>query len=206
MSEREPDEKSEPSLSSAAQEVETALSKLAPSPVRMDRDRLMFLAGQAAGHGEADSLASSCRRKGAWLWPAVAGVMTAACVALAALFAFRPESAPRIVYRDRPSAPPAPPAAPVDTVQPILPAISEKADMPRPLHYRPRRLALLDMRPDRDLEPAPATAEARQESAEPRMESSPLTQRELLLELLRQSSLPIPDSQSFSPQSPERSL
>jgi hypothetical protein len=58
--------------------VEAALASLAPR-AGLDRDRLMFLAGQAAG------LKAARRRPAAWLWPCA----TAASLALAALLGLR---------------------------------------------------------------------------------------------------------------------
>lgn len=55
--------------------LEAALASLTPQAPRLDRDRLMFQAGQAAPR----------RRAGAWLWPCA----TAASLALAAVLALR---------------------------------------------------------------------------------------------------------------------
>lgn len=77
------------------------LGKLLPRPSRLDRDRLLFLAGQASVCSPAPLRQPERRR---WLWPAVSAVSTAAAIALAVLLALRPE--PRvvreIVYLGRP--------------------------------------------------------------------------------------------------------
>jgi len=79
--------------------VEAALAALRPSPSALHRDRLMFLAGQAAG-----------RRRGrlvSWMWPCTsAAAVTAACVlGLLLLERRKPEAVERVVYvqRDRPA-------------------------------------------------------------------------------------------------------
>lgn len=70
---------------------EAALLPLVPSPSTVDRDRLMFLAGQAAGRR---------RRRGAWLWPGTALAATLLAGAMGFLLAARaqPQVVERIVY------------------------------------------------------------------------------------------------------------
>jgi hypothetical protein len=86
--------------------VEAALAALAPAS-RLDRDQLLFRAGQA-----------SVPRFG-WRWPAATGVMTLATVALTLAWVLRP-SAPVVervvtvvVHEPAPSEPPAPSPGPV---------------------------------------------------------------------------------------------
>ena len=69
-------------LTAAEQELERALAGLAPAAPPVDRDRLMFQAGRAAG------------RRGRWLWR---GASAAAAVVLAVSLIVRPE--PRQVER-----------------------------------------------------------------------------------------------------------
>jgi len=70
---------------------EAALLPLIPCPSTVDRDRLMFLAGQASGRR---------RRRGAWLWPGTALAATLLAGTLGAILALRPQqnTAERIVY------------------------------------------------------------------------------------------------------------
>jgi hypothetical protein len=81
---------SEPARRPELTALESALRDLAPAPVGLDRDAVMFRAGQAAAP----------RR---WLWPAVTAVSSAAAVVLAVLLACRPAEVVRYV--------PAPPSA-----------------------------------------------------------------------------------------------
>ena len=80
-------------------DLEAALASLSPRGSRIDRDRLLFLAGRASAE---PTSGSSVRRR--WLWPAAtAASLTAACV-LGALLAVRPETPVRrqIVYIEQP--------------------------------------------------------------------------------------------------------
>lgn len=67
--------------------IEAALRSLAPSPSRLDRDALMFRAGQAAPRP------SHAR----WLWPMIAACLALIATGEAALLAVRPE--PRVIER-----------------------------------------------------------------------------------------------------------
>src|SRR6266851_10384501 len=69
--------------------LETALAGLAPRPAGIDRDRLMFLAGQrsAAWPG--------------WLWPCASAALASAATLLGVLILYRPE--PQIVRVPMPS-------------------------------------------------------------------------------------------------------
>ena len=58
--------------------LEDALAALAPAPVTLDRDRLMFRAGQAVSS------------RGRWIWPASTAALTVAASVLGLLLAFRP--------------------------------------------------------------------------------------------------------------------
>ena len=70
--------------------VEAALASLAPRPSTIDRDRLMFLAGQAA----------KARDRARWLWPLSTAASLLVAVGLAALLVVRgePQTVERIVY------------------------------------------------------------------------------------------------------------
>jgi len=70
--------------------LEAALAALVPRGDRLDRDRLMFLAGQAAG-----SQPRAARHR--WAWPAAFSAMTAAAASLLVIVAARP--GPQIVER-----------------------------------------------------------------------------------------------------------
>ena len=69
-------------------QLEAALAALAPRPASLDRDRLMFLAGQRAAV-----------RRG-WVLPCAAAVLAAAATLLAVLLLYQPPT--RIVYVDVP--------------------------------------------------------------------------------------------------------
>ena len=70
---------------------EAALLPLVPSPSTVDRDRLMFLAGQASGRR---------RRRAPWLWFGTALAATVAAGVLGVMLATRPQpgAVERIVY------------------------------------------------------------------------------------------------------------
>jgi len=79
--------------------VEAALASLAPRSSGLDRDRLMYLAGQAAG------LKTARRRPAAWLWPCA----TAASLLLAAVLGLRgPRPGEQVASRPVEVTPPAP--------------------------------------------------------------------------------------------------
>lgn len=69
--------------------VERLLAAFAPRPSRLDRDRLMFLAGQAAAAAEAQALteaqalAESRASRSAWYWPASTVVASLSAAVLA---------------------------------------------------------------------------------------------------------------------------
>jgi hypothetical protein len=79
--------------------LESALAALSPAPGRLDRDRLLFRAGQAAAG----------RR---WLWPCATAALAIVSAALGIFVAVRPEPQPvvQVVYvpfKDSESSPPA---------------------------------------------------------------------------------------------------
>jgi hypothetical protein len=89
-------------------QVQESLAALAPRPMQVDRDRLMFLAGAAAAQGSgfrvqgSEAAALETRLRPAWLWPAATGLLGATSLALAIALVVRTGSPPQIVYIDRP--------------------------------------------------------------------------------------------------------
>lgn len=88
--------------------LEAALSGLAPSAPRVDRDRLMYLAGAAAHESATSGMISDgslSRRlsKNRFIWPLSTAALLLVSAVLGALVAFR-QPAERIVYVDRPAA------------------------------------------------------------------------------------------------------
>ena len=88
--------------------IEQALASFAPSAPRLDRDRLMFLAGQASAEGRESGFGS---RKtdvyppsnvGTRFWPAATAALAATSLALLIALVARPTPQPQIVYLDRP--------------------------------------------------------------------------------------------------------
>jgi len=81
--------------------LEAALAALVPMPGRLNRDALLFRAGQASVRGRP------------WLWPAATAALGLAAAALGVLVMVRPAPAPveRIVYVAVKEAPPGPAAS-----------------------------------------------------------------------------------------------
>jgi hypothetical protein len=77
--------------------IEQALAGLAAAPPRLDRDRLMFLAGQARVQGTGYRVQGSA----GMLWRATSAALAATSLALAVVLLTRPSPPERIVYRDR---------------------------------------------------------------------------------------------------------
>jgi len=95
--------------SDALAPIEQTLAGFTPVGPRLDRDRLMFLAGQASarcqepgdrgqGPGLADIRVFAPSRH--WLWPATAATFAATSLALLVALVMRPAIQPQIVYRD----------------------------------------------------------------------------------------------------------
>jgi hypothetical protein len=84
--------------------VEAAVGSLRPAPSGIDRDRLMYLAGRAAG-GDGSHHA---RRRAGWFWPCATAASLLAAVTFAGMWLSRGEPEVQIVYRDRPAAVPEP--------------------------------------------------------------------------------------------------
>jgi hypothetical protein len=84
--------------------LEQSLRQLTPRPSSLDRDRLMFLAGQQSVS------ATATAKRSHWLWPAATASMStvAACFAIAFLWQLSREPEVRIVVREVPVEKPAP--------------------------------------------------------------------------------------------------
>lgn len=94
MSQDESDElkPEKPMSTDASRRFETQLAALTPRVAALDRDRLMFLAGQASLPA---ARANQAGRR--WAWPAAFSGMTALAASLLVMLALRP--APRVVER-----------------------------------------------------------------------------------------------------------
>jgi hypothetical protein len=98
--------------------LESALANLKPAPTALDRDRLMFRAGQLSTRWH-------------WVWPASTAALFVMSLALAGVLAFRP-TAPesvRVVYVPIETSPPV--SSPRQPVPAPTPATST-ADVPAP--------------------------------------------------------------------------
>jgi hypothetical protein len=114
--------------------LEAALKELTPASVPLDRDRLLFRAGQASVQG---------RR---WLWPSVAGLFALTTIGLAAALALRP--APGVVERTivvRVPVP-APPAPPIQPGPRPAPSPGSGPERQETLSYEPRPNGYLRLR------------------------------------------------------------
>jgi hypothetical protein len=131
--------------------VERLLVGAAPVPPRIDRDRLMFLAGVAsatpgsAGASPSQAPPSHLQRR-AWLWPVSTAALAATSLILAMALLVRPAPPERIVYLDRPATNPISPPAPRTPEQPsISVAVArrpEPSDLPANNYVRSRDVAL----------------------------------------------------------------
>jgi hypothetical protein len=96
--------------------LEKSLASLAPAPGRIDRDQLLFRAGQASMRGRA------------WFWPSATALVALVAVGLGMALAVRPESrvVERVVYVFAESPAPRPSSNPVSpstfSESPISPA------------------------------------------------------------------------------------
>src|SRR5690349_11507409 len=79
--------------------IEAALAGLSPAAVRLDRDRLMYMAGAAAAEAAAQRTgpAASNRLFKTWIWPLSTAVLLLVSFGLGAMLAFR-EPGERVVY------------------------------------------------------------------------------------------------------------
>jgi len=141
------------------------LSALVPAPPRVDRDRLMFLAGAASVNSDtrfsapeprtlnpdasSPAKGSGFRVQRGFLWPATSAALAATSLALAIALLARPTPAERIVYRDRPihvavDTPP-PVSHPAPLTEPLLATAASHTVLPSvPAHnyLRTRDVAL----------------------------------------------------------------
>jgi hypothetical protein len=84
--------------------IERSLAAVAPAPPRVDRDRLMFLAGQASALSDSRPPIPDLRLPTlrTWLWPATSAALGATSLALAVALLVRPAPQVQVVYHDRP--------------------------------------------------------------------------------------------------------
>jgi hypothetical protein len=82
---------------------EAALGGLVPAESRLDRDRLMYLAGAAAATPRSSAPATRSIRLPALFWPIATAALFLVALGLGALVAIR-QPLERIVYVDRPAA------------------------------------------------------------------------------------------------------
>ncbi len=115
-------------MSETNAELENALKGLAPAPAAIDRDRLMFLAGQAGS-----------RR--ALLWKLTSGMFAAASLALALILLLRPPAEIRTVHVVVPGPSPReipeskPQENPFTNTEPV-PALTPDNTLPDLAYYR----------------------------------------------------------------------
>lgn len=123
--------------------IEQSLAGIAPREPRVDRDRLMFLAGQASGQGSefrvqgSGATVEAPRWRKAWLWPATTAALGATSLALAIALGVQSAAPPQIVYVERPAPETALPAmspqvAKTDTTPLPDSMAANAAEAPRP--------------------------------------------------------------------------
>ena len=88
---------------------ESQLASLVPRTDRLDRERLMFLAGQQSvmGNGPACAAGAQSRRSRHLAWPVAFSAMTAVAVVLGVMLSVRPEPKPIVRFVKVPVAVPA---------------------------------------------------------------------------------------------------
>jgi hypothetical protein len=100
MSNDEPSEE----LAEELKSIEAALRGLSPASGRLDRDRLMYLAGQASAVAsearQSATRVASYRRYG---WPLATATSLLLAMTLGGMLIFSPRAGERIVYVDRPN-------------------------------------------------------------------------------------------------------
>jgi hypothetical protein len=72
--------------------LEGRLASLQPSALQLDRDRLMFAAGQAAAEAKYNLVTPHVGGANRWLWPSATALMTAASVMLAAMLVWKEDA------------------------------------------------------------------------------------------------------------------
>ena len=115
-------------MSEPLTELENALKALTPAPAALDRDRLMFRAGQ-----------TSQAHRGL-LWKCTAGMFASVSLVLVLILALRPPAQERIVYRDRPVPSPEHSPAPKNQEPPpssdAVPTVAPDTAVPALAYYR----------------------------------------------------------------------
>jgi hypothetical protein len=128
--------------------IESALRALVPSRSTLDRDRLMFRAGQVSARS---------RSPARWVWPSIAATLTIVAAGEGALLANRPE--PRVVERlvivREPPAPPADGPGPVVILRENPPIPSPDSEPSWPMASDPLRLRRQVLRFGLDALPEP---------------------------------------------------
>jgi hypothetical protein len=120
---------SEPFSEKNLNDLAAGLASLAPAPARIDRDRLLFTAGQASV------------RRPVWVWPLAAACLALSTAVLTGLLIFQAEPQPIVRYVERiVPAPPLPPDKAPDSSPPsqerrprLLELVREQRDIP---YYR----------------------------------------------------------------------
>jgi hypothetical protein len=140
----------EPNLSA----LESALAALKPAPAALDRDRLMYRAGQV-----------SARRRN-WLWPSAAAALLLVSLGLGAALLARPKPAEtiRVVYVEKNPAPESAPA-PRPAPPPEKAVALELPSLPASAAYLRTRGEVLRWGAEALPEPPPLTASAQVLSA-----------------------------------------
>jgi hypothetical protein len=91
-------QESEERLPDELEELQRALKLLEPLPGRLDRSRLIYLAGRAsAGVAPSGTTAARAKQKRNWAWPASTAAMTLVAATLAVALAVRPPPRQQIV-------------------------------------------------------------------------------------------------------------
>lgn len=189
--------------------IERQLARLTPAAPRIDRDRLMFAAGQAAarstwsenfsteprrlgyiaGPSRAGEILARPSRAGGWFWPASTATMTAATLLLATMLVWQRAAQPIAAQSSTPPLPTtvatAPPDQSVGATGSITPAAVQSENFGWPIVSPPTTgyLGLRYIALTRgvgELETHNRTASSDFETSG----NTPATQRELLRELL----------------------
>ena len=137
--------------------VEQTLASFVPAGPRLDRDRLMFLAGKASAANQEPAARSEqpgatvhlpAQRRVRWFWPASTVVLAATSLVLLLALVDRPSAPPQIVYRDRPVPTTAeerldrPAVAPPDEGFIVRPALWQPPAIPQDNYVHTREVAL----------------------------------------------------------------
>jgi len=144
--------------------LEAALAALAPMPGRIDRDALLFRAGQLS------------LRRGRWAWPGVAAALGVVALTLGVVLALRPTptTVERVVYiRIKEPSPPAPQVREPDVPPPEPKSIAPVATAARqaPMNYLELERQVFRW----DMDGMPATLEALSPSGPPLTRDRPFS-------------------------------